>query len=279
MLMIAAAAECREPKRRAEICQSHRYNSKSDMWSAGCVLYEFAAGKHAFQGPNLRALAANIVRGSFPPLPAHCSAPLRELVTGLLDTNPKRRLSVHQALAKPVLKRRIEHFLSQTGLQNEFAHTVIHGRPPRGALVVEAPPLPRPTAPAPPPAAAPQRAGEVELSAAEQAQLARMAGNARGAVDAQAARLDEVRQQQLRAQERAAQARAAEHAQAQARAAAAEAARQRHAAQLRHAEAQRAAAARQAEQVAEQQRRVRVRSELFMPPSDAIVCRVGSKLS
>eukprot|EP00953_Heterococcus_sp_UTEX-ZZ885_P030029 15888-Heterococcus_DN1.PRE.1 len=37
-----------------EICQERRYNHKSDMWSLGCVLYEMAALRHAFEGADMR---------------------------------------------------------------------------------------------------------------------------------------------------------------------------------------------------------------------------------
>lgn len=97
----------------------------------------------------MRLLISNIIRGSYAPLPPQCSASLCDLVGQLLQTNPRRRLNVHDVLRKPVMRERIAKFLSGSGLQHEFAHTVIHGRPPRGALLVQPPPLPA-AAPAPP---------------------------------------------------------------------------------------------------------------------------------
>jgi NIMA (never in mitosis gene a)-related kinase len=52
-----------------EICREKRYNNKSDIWSLGCILYEMAALKHAFEASDMRQLVVRILRGSYPPLP------------------------------------------------------------------------------------------------------------------------------------------------------------------------------------------------------------------
>lgn len=51
-----------------EICANKKYNQKSDIWSLGCVLYELTVGKHAFEAPNMRALIARIIKGTYPPV-------------------------------------------------------------------------------------------------------------------------------------------------------------------------------------------------------------------
>lgn len=39
-----------------ELCEDKPYNAKSDVWAAGCVLYELATLKRAFDGQSLPAL-------------------------------------------------------------------------------------------------------------------------------------------------------------------------------------------------------------------------------
>jgi len=59
-----------------EIIQNSPYNFKSDMWSLGVLLYEMCALKPPFNGPNIHALAMQIVKGEFSKLPSTFSTPL-----------------------------------------------------------------------------------------------------------------------------------------------------------------------------------------------------------
>ncbi|PNW87779.1 hypothetical protein CHLRE_01g001800v5 [Chlamydomonas reinhardtii] len=133
-----------------EICQNRKYNQKSDIWSLGCVLYELATLKHAFEAPNMRALIQKIIKGSYPPMPATRSKELRDLCDRMLTLDWQKRPSINDILATPVMKARIQKFLSATLVAHEFSHTIIHGRPKPGQLVVGggagAPPVPATTA-------------------------------------------------------------------------------------------------------------------------------------
>ena len=60
-----------------ELCEGRPYNQKSDVWSLGCILYEMAALKRAFQAPSLPALVLKIMKGHYQPLPSHYSPEIK----------------------------------------------------------------------------------------------------------------------------------------------------------------------------------------------------------
>jgi len=140
-----------------EICQNQRYDQRSDIWSLGCLLYEICTLKHAFDANNMKMLIHKIVRSSYTPVSStHYTKGLRDIVDSMIAKQPSRRPTVNNLLANPILRARIEKFLSRTVMAAEFAHTVLHGRPRRGDVVMRA----KQKAPAPAPAPAPTAGAE-----------------------------------------------------------------------------------------------------------------------
>ncbi|XP_052793633.1 serine/threonine-protein kinase Nek1-like isoform X2 [Mya arenaria] len=125
-----------------EICENKPYNNKSDIWSLGCVLYELATLKHAFEAGNMKNLVLKIIRGSYPPLSPKYSYDLRNLVSALFKRAPRDRPSINSVLRKPFISQRVPKFLSTEELESEFSHTVMHGHKLGRAL----PPPPKPAA-------------------------------------------------------------------------------------------------------------------------------------
>jgi serine/threonine protein kinase len=45
-----------------EVCEGRQYSPKSDVWALGCVLYELATLRHAFDGSSLPNVVMKIVQ-------------------------------------------------------------------------------------------------------------------------------------------------------------------------------------------------------------------------
>ncbi|EAY19670.1 STE family protein kinase [Trichomonas vaginalis G3] len=109
-----------------EICEGKAYNSKSDIWSLGCVLYELCTLNHAFDANCMNGLIMKILRSKHAPIPYYYSQPLRSLVDSLLNKDAKKRPSINQILKLDFIRNRIGNLLSATMQKIEFSHTVFH---------------------------------------------------------------------------------------------------------------------------------------------------------
>lgn len=110
-----------------EICRGKSYNHKSDMWSAGVVLYELMQLTHPFKGRSMKDLMSCICAGRYsPPSRRRYSSDLCSLVSSLLRAKPSARPSVNDILKMPFMQKQISRFLSTHVLQEEFSHTVLH---------------------------------------------------------------------------------------------------------------------------------------------------------
>lgn len=63
-----------------EVCASKPYDSKSDVWSLGCVVYELCSFNYPFNSANLLGLIVKISNEEPAPLPSHYSQGLRDLI-------------------------------------------------------------------------------------------------------------------------------------------------------------------------------------------------------
>eukprot|EP00826_Nyctotherus_ovalis_P030972 TRINITY_DN2472_c0_g4_i1.p1 TRINITY_DN2472_c0_g4~~TRINITY_DN2472_c0_g4_i1.p1 ORF type:complete len:351 (+),score=102.84 TRINITY_DN2472_c0_g4_i1:209-1261(+) len=84
-----------------------RYNEKSDIWSAGCVMYEIAALKPPFQATSQLSLAIKIREGKFDRLPMRYSEELQGLLETMIRVNPEERPSIEDILKIPQIALRI----------------------------------------------------------------------------------------------------------------------------------------------------------------------------
>ncbi|XP_060717901.1 serine/threonine-protein kinase Nek11 isoform X1 [Tachysurus vachellii] len=80
------------------------YDSKSDVWSLGCILYEMCCLKHAFEGQNFLSVVQKIMESSTPSLPEKYSPELNSLMQKMLVRSPSLRVSAAEALSTDVIK-------------------------------------------------------------------------------------------------------------------------------------------------------------------------------
>ncbi|OMJ85173.1 hypothetical protein SteCoe_13566 [Stentor coeruleus] len=84
-----------------------RYNEKSDIWSLGCLLYEFASLSPPFEALNAGALAVKIRSGKVEKLPSRYSEELQRVVNWMLSIDSNLRPSVEDLLNLPQVSLRI----------------------------------------------------------------------------------------------------------------------------------------------------------------------------
>jgi hypothetical protein len=88
-----------------EVMHNSCYNTKSDMWSAGCIIVEMCTLERAFYSTSLLGLMHRICTGPTPKIPDSYSDNLQELVSALLNKSPEDRPDAQQALYSPFVRR------------------------------------------------------------------------------------------------------------------------------------------------------------------------------
>jgi serine/threonine-protein kinase len=98
-----------------EQARGERVDSRSDMFSFGCLLYEMLTGRQAFEGKTVSDILAGVLRvePDFTQLPQNLNPRLYELLRRCLDKDVKRRwqaagdlrIEIENALAKPAAER------------------------------------------------------------------------------------------------------------------------------------------------------------------------------
>ncbi|KDQ55567.1 hypothetical protein JAAARDRAFT_195419 [Jaapia argillacea MUCL 33604] len=82
-----------------ELMQEKAYDSKSDIWSLGCLVYELCALKPPFHEAKTHAELSIFIRnGRIPPLPRGYSQSLSGIIKSMLNLNPAMRPSAAQLL-------------------------------------------------------------------------------------------------------------------------------------------------------------------------------------
>ncbi|XP_062279202.1 serine/threonine-protein kinase Nek11 [Scomber scombrus] len=91
-----------------EVLNHHGYDTKSDIWALGCLLYEMCSLTHAFHGPNFLSVVMKIVEGETPTLPAAYSADLNSVLQRMLQKQPSSRPSAAELLKNKFMEENMQ---------------------------------------------------------------------------------------------------------------------------------------------------------------------------
>jgi serine/threonine protein kinase len=82
-----------------EVWNDKPYDSKSDIWSLGCLLYEMCCLKAPFRGTTMKGVYEKVMKGVYSPIPSFYSTALSNLISNMLSQKPISRPSCDQILA------------------------------------------------------------------------------------------------------------------------------------------------------------------------------------
>lgn len=91
-----------------EVWSEHPYDTKSDIWSLGCVLYEMTTLEVPFKAEDMEGLANAVLAGKYPPIPNHYSKELAQLIQYMLQLKPKARPSCERMLKYQIIQRKVQ---------------------------------------------------------------------------------------------------------------------------------------------------------------------------
>ncbi|XP_008570226.1 PREDICTED: serine/threonine-protein kinase Nek11 isoform X6 [Galeopterus variegatus] len=94
-----------------EALKHQGYDTKSDIWSLACILYEMCCMNHAFTGSNFLSIVLKIVEGNTPSLPDRYPRELNAILESMLNKNPSLRPSAIEILKIPYIDEQLQHLM------------------------------------------------------------------------------------------------------------------------------------------------------------------------
>ena len=96
-----------------EVWKDQPYDSKSDIWSLGCVIYEICALVPPFRADDMNGLFKRVLKGSYTQIPNHYSMELRSVIKSMIQVNPASRPNTEQILDMPMVSKRLKKYFKE----------------------------------------------------------------------------------------------------------------------------------------------------------------------
>ena len=96
-----------------EVWKDMPYDTKSDIWSLGCVLYEMATLRPPFKAEDMSSLYRKVLKGLYPKISSQYSQDLNIMIKSLLQVAPINRPSCDTIMKMPIFVKRAEQIFSK----------------------------------------------------------------------------------------------------------------------------------------------------------------------
>ena len=96
-----------------EVWKDMPYDNRSDIWSAGCVLYEMIMKMPPFRAQTMKGLYAKVLSGKYDPLPSHFSQDIKQVLRSCLQVRSSERPKCDKILNMPGLLNHITGTLDE----------------------------------------------------------------------------------------------------------------------------------------------------------------------
>jgi NIMA (never in mitosis gene a)-related kinase len=91
-----------------EVWKDEPYDSKSDIWSLGCVIYEMTTLEPPFKAEDMEGLFKAVTLGVYPPINQKYSKELAHMIKLMLQQKPKSRPSAEKILSSALIQKKVE---------------------------------------------------------------------------------------------------------------------------------------------------------------------------
>jgi len=106
-----------------EVWRDMPYDSKSDIWSLGCVLYEMCALVPPFRADDMQGLYKKVIKGKYPRIPEHFSQEMATVIKFMLQVSPSYRPTCDQILSLPIIESLIKKFFPEDAANSTQAQS------------------------------------------------------------------------------------------------------------------------------------------------------------